>query len=76
MHKAVIVAVIKRYPDEFRIIENEKREQYAYSVTAYDEKLRATQAQKNSTEVVFESTTPTPNSTTNQSRETQSEVYV
>ncbi|MBK8399503.1 MAG: hypothetical protein IPL26_30210 [Leptospiraceae bacterium] len=76
VHKAVIVAVIKRYPDEFRIIENEKREQYAYSVTAYDEKLRATQAQKNSTEVVFESTTPTPNSTTNQSRETQSEVYV
>lgn len=79
VHKAVIVAVIKRYPDEFKITseydKNGKQQEFAYSVTAFDEKLRATQARKNSTEVVFESTSPTPNSTQVQSQETKVGVY-
>lgn len=67
--KIVVVETIKRYPDEFRILDG-----YAHSVTAFDAKQRATQQKKNSTGVVFESTTPTSNSTTDQSQETKKET--
>lgn len=72
--KVAIVETIKRYPSEFRIFTNDKGEQYAYSVTAYDAKQRATQERKSATGVVFESTTPTTNSTTDQSQETKKET--
>jgi len=72
--KIVIVETIKRYPNEFRIYTNDKGEQYAYSVTAYEEKLRATQEKKNSTGVVFESTSPSINSPQDQPNEIQKET--
>ena len=70
VEKIVIIRVIESYPDEFRIFEG-----YAYSATAYDEKLRATQYAKRETEVHFDATEPVNNETPKEPGETKEEVF-
>jgi hypothetical protein len=70
VEKIVIVRTIESYPEEFKIYEG-----YAYSVTAYDEKLRATREAKRETEVHFDATEPDNKETSNQSEETTEEVF-